>query len=169
MRIFIAIIIVVFTRFSAHASEPISEMRGLAPFTGTWEQVMTDDAKSKPDVQVWEWAFGGKVVRIIHGNGSYGGESLIHWDSQQEKIIFRYITNAGFYTDGIMTPAEHGFDVHEHIRGAKSGPSEALSHYRITGGGNLHVKAKFKMNDVWGEPFTSTYKPAPDAVVKYDN
>jgi len=169
MRLIPILIVAALVCFPAKAADPIPPLKLLAPFTGTWQQVIAADAKNRADVQKWEWAFKGKVVRIIHGSGDYGGESLIHWDAQQEKIIFRYVTNAGFYTDGVMTANPEGFDVHEFVRGAKSGPTEVVSKYSITADGALQIIAKFKMAGEWAEEFTSLYKRAPGAEVLYTN
>lgn len=169
MHILLVAVIATLLSFSTKAAEPIPEMVALAPYVGTWEQVLTDGSTEQPDIQKWEWAFKGKVVRILHGNGNYGGESLIHWDGVQQKILFRYVTNDGFYTDGVMTPTETGFDVIETIGGAKAGPSEVRSAYSITAEGRLQIKARFKMNGKWQKGFTNTYKHNADAVVRYDN
>jgi len=169
VRILLIVFIATILSFSTKATEPIREMAALAPYVGIWEQVLADGSTDQPDVQKWEWAFKGKVVRILHGSGSYGGESLIHWDTVQQKILFRYVTNDGFYTDGVMTPTETGFDVTEVIGGAKAGPSEVQSVYSITADGHLQVKANFKMGGKWQEGFTNTYRRNPDAEVKYDN
>ena len=169
MRLIPILILAALFNLPAKAANPIPPLQQLAPFTGTWTQVIAASAKGNPDVQRWEWAFKGKVVRIIHGSGDYGGESLIHWDAQQKKIIFRYVTNAGFYTDGVMTPTQEGFDVHEFVRGSKSGPSEVATKYSITADGTMKVIGKFKMAGKWAEEFTSVYKRTPDAEVKYTN
>ena len=169
MRIFIISILAIFYSVSTSASEPIAELKLLAPFTGVWKEVQAQNAKGNPDVQRWEWAFKSQVLRIIHGSGSYGGESLIHWDAVREKIIYRYVTNGGFYTDGVITPAEGGFNSLEKIGGTKSGPSDVKSLYQITENGNMQITITFKMNGEWANSFTSTYMPAPDAKIIYEN
>lgn len=169
MRIFIVSVTIIVLSVSAAASEPIPEMKSLAPFAGVWKETKAQNAKGSPDVQRWEWAFKGQVMRIIHGSGSYGGESLIHWDARQGQIIYRYVTNDGFYTDGLITPAEGGFNSLEKIGGAKSGPSAVKAQYRIAENGDMQVTVAFKMNGEWSDPFTSIYKPAPGEKILYDN
>ncbi len=156
----------------ARAAEPIPELAPLAPFAGkTWKSVSgsVDGGEDFTDISKWEWAMHGRVVRITHsvGGGSYGGESLIHWDAQQGKIIFRYVTTAGFYTDGVITPVEGGIEVHEIVRGAKSGPSETRSAYLMKDG-EIHGWAQFRTDGTWGERSDFRYIEAPDAVPVID-
>lgn len=159
--------------FSAHLSaEPIEQLAPLAPFTGkTWRTVdgSVDGSENFSDISKWEWILHGRVVRITHsvGGGSYAGESLIHWDDVQGKIIYRYVTTAGFYTDGVITPVEGGIDVHEFIRGSKGGPTETLSGYRIENG-QMHGWSKLLTDGVWSEANTFVYEEAPDAVPNID-
>jgi len=166
------VIILAFAGLAAHAQEPIKELAALAPFTGkTWKSISgsVDGSEDFTDISKWEWAMHGRVVRITHsvGGGSYGGESLIHWDAQQEKIIFRYVTTAGFYTDGVITPIENGIEVHEFVRGAKSGPTETRSAYMIKDG-EMHGWAQIKANGEWGEASNFRYAEAPDTVPEID-
>ncbi|WP_020399629.1 hypothetical protein [Kordiimonas gwangyangensis] len=152
MRLIVATILA-FMSVKAFAYEPIPELAPLAPFVGkTWksEGDGSDESEASADISKWEWAMHGRAVRITHavGGGSYGGESLIHWDAQLQKIIFRYLTTAGFYTDGVITPTDDGIEVHEYVRGAKSGPTEARSGYKMSGG-EMHGWAQFKVDGEW--------------------
>ncbi|SDE68848.1 hypothetical protein [Kordiimonas lacus] len=154
----------------ARAGDPIPELVILKPFIGTWKTI--SDAPNEPnsftDVAKWECILNGRVVRITHNvnDGAYAGESLIHWDGQQQKIIYRYVTTAGFYTDGVITPADDGgIDVHEYVRGATSGPTETLSHYEVKDDGRIHAWSKFLTGDAWTEPNTVIYEHAPEAQV----
>ncbi len=166
MRFLIAALILL---VSASASaEPIKELASLAPFTGkTWRTIdgSVDGSDNFVDTSKWEWILHGRVVRITHsiGDGSYAGESLIHWDDVQGKIIYRYVTTAGFYTDGVITPVENGIEVHEFVRGSKSGPTETLSAYRIEDG-RMHGWSKLLIGGVWGEANEFVYEETPDAV-----
>lgn len=146
---------------AGQATDPIPELAPLVPFTGkTWRAVGNDDGFE--DVARWEWILKGRVMRITHvvGDGAYAGESVIHWDDVQEKIIYRYVTTAGFYTDGVITPVDGGFDVHEYVRGAKSGPTETLSGYRIKDG-QMHTWAKLLTDGKWSEVSEYVYEEAP--------
>lgn len=171
MHLIPAIILTVLFSFSLKAAEPIPELKSLEPFIGTWKTVSgsADGSQNFEDVSKWEWAFGGKIVKITHSvnQGSYFGESLIGWDAQQGKIVYRYVNNAGFYTDGVITPTSDGIEVHEYVRGANSGPSETLSGYKIDEQGNMVTWSKFKTDDKWGETNKSVYASSPDATVVF--
>ena len=169
MRTILIALAILFVNFSVKAAEPIKELQVLAPFIGTWKTVggSVDGSQNFEDVSKWEWAMGGKIVKITHSvnKGAYFGESLIGWDAQQEKIVYRYVNNAGFYTDGVITPGENGIDIHEFVRGAKGGPTETMANYRIDADGTMKAWSKFKADGNWGEASNVTYERSPDAVV----
>lgn len=83
----------------------------LKPLIGKTFRAMREDrgpnaaqATSGDDVMRWEWAIRGKAVRVVHAfeDGSYGGETLIHFDRDRRELVYRYVTTAGFYTQGVM-------------------------------------------------------------------
>jgi len=170
MRLFLFIMTTLIAAAGTKA-EPIKELAALAPFTGkTWRSVSgsVDGSADFSDVSKWEWTLGGRVVRITHSvnQGAYAGESLIHWDDVKEKIIFRYVTTAGFYTDGVISATDGGIEVHEIVGGAKSGPSETLSGYSVRDG-RLYTWAKIKANGEWSEISETVYEQAPGAEVVF--
>lgn len=170
MRILLIAVTIFVSSFATKAIEPLKELSALAPFIGTWQTIgdSVDGSSDFEDISKWEWAFGGKIVKITHSvnKGAYYGESLIGWDAQQQKIIYRYVNNAGFFTDGIITPKENNaISVHEIVRGSRSGPSETLSEYWIDENGMLKAWSQLKTGDKWSEKNNVAYKPAPDAAV----
>lgn len=169
MRMLLLFLFAALTPISDATAEPLSELKPLAPFVGIWTETKAQDAKGSPDVQSWEWAFRGQVMRIMHGSGSYGGESLIHWDGNKGKIMFRYVTNAGFYTDGVITPVDGGFSSHEIIGGTASGPKQIRAEYRISDAGKMLVTVKAKNGDKWENAFAVIYIRTPAAIVTYEN
>lgn len=168
MRYLISALLFVFSLPSS-ASEANEKLSVLAPFLGTWTSTSgsVNDQQTFQDISKWEWAYGGNVIRITHSinEGDYAGESLIHWDGVQGKIIYRYVTTASFYTDGVITPKEDGsIEVHEFVRGSETGPTESLSGYRVERG-QLKTWSKFKTNGKWADPSEVTYNRTPDAKV----
>jgi len=156
---------------AARAADPAPELAMLKPFIGTWKTVSgaVDGSEDFTDISKWEWILKGQVVRITHSvnDGAYAGESLIHWYGQQQKIIYRYVTTAGFYTDGEITAADAGgIDVREYVRGAASGPTETRAHYAVTADGRIEAWSKFLVDGKWTEANTVTYEAAPDVEVK---
>ncbi|TNE67746.1 MAG: hypothetical protein EP335_00545 [Alphaproteobacteria bacterium] len=160
-----------FFGFSARAAEPAPELAPLAPFVGTtWKSVSGGFPGETDfhDISKWEWAMNGQVIRITHSinDGAYGGESLIHYDADQDRIIFRYVTTDGFYTDGVITLTDAGFDAHEAIRSAKGGPTEAKSSYSIRDG-NMHATAQVLTDGKWSDSSETVYAASPDSVVRF--
>jgi hypothetical protein len=167
MRILASALIGLILTATSLSADPIKELSPLAPFIGTWKTTggSVDGTQSFEDVSRWQWAFGGKIVKITHSvnQGAYFGESLISWDGQQQKIVYRYVNNAGFYTDGVITPVDDGIEVHEFVRGSLSGPTETLSGYRVDSDGLMQAWSKFKADGKWGEATTVSYAQAPNA------
>ena len=93
------------------AAETGSLIEALEPFRPflckTWRGPFKDSKPDKPiiDVARWERALNGKAVRVLHSvnDGSYGGESIVRWDSGSKQITYHYFTTAGFMTSGTMT------------------------------------------------------------------
>ena len=95
---------------------PHEKLMILDPFIGTWK---AEVGKDTFDVSRYEWVLGGKAVRITHSinDGDYGGEALLHWNTDKAAITYRYVTTASFYTEGTITPTDNGFDAHEMVYG----------------------------------------------------
>ena len=171
MRYIFCAIVMLTATFGIKATEPAEELKGLIPFIGTWTSLSEtlDPRKKFTDVARWEWAFGGKIVRIIHSvnGGAYAGESLIQWDAADQQIIYRYVNNGGFYTDGVITERSYGsIIVHEYIRGTtEEGPTETRAGYSIKNG-QMYSWTQFKLRGVWGEKSEVIYERTPDAKPK---
>lgn len=137
------------------------------PFIGTWEAEFADGTR---DVSQYEWILGGKAIRIMHSinDGDYGGEALIHWNTDKEVINYRYVTTTTFYTEGTITPAENGFDAHEIVHGNMGGITETRAGYTMKGG-DIHVWSQFLKDGEWAEKTQATYVKAPDATVNFQS
>ena len=137
----------------------------LAPFIGTWKADFVDGAS---DVSTYRWILGGKAVRIMHSinDGDYGGETLLHWNTDKQAITYRYVTTASFYTEGAITPTDHGFDAHEVVHGNMGGITETRAGYTMKEG-EFQVWSQFLKNGEWTEKTQSTYRKAPDAEVRF--
>ena len=167
MRIILASILLLASA-TATAAEPIAELKALAPYIGTWTSIQKpDDCEKFVDVQKWEWAFRGQVIRLTHSvnGGEYAGESLIHWDATAKNIIYRYVNTSNFYTDGIITILKDGsLEVRENIFSSNKMGRQSHSGYRIEDG-KMHSWSKFLTEGTWGEADHYTYNNTPDAVI----
>lgn len=62
------------------------------------------------DIQKWEWALGGTAILIRHAleDGSYGGNTYVYKDAASGDLVYVYITNAGFRTEGVILLNDDG-------------------------------------------------------------
>ncbi len=75
---------------------------------------------AKDDIQHWSWVLGGAAIKISHAieDGSYGGDSYVYKDAATGELVYIYITNAGFRTDGTITLNPDGsFSAEEAVTG----------------------------------------------------
>ena len=144
---------------------PHEKLTVFSPFIGTWKAQFDDDTT---DVSNWEWIMGGKALRIMHSinDGNYGGEALLHWNTDKEAITYRYVTTATFYTEGTITPTENGFDAHEIVFGNMGGITETRSSYSLEEG-EMRVWSQFLKDGEWAEKTQATYVKAADAEVRF--
>jgi hypothetical protein len=171
MRTLLITLSIFVVSLSISAAEPIKELSPLSPFIGTWQTVggSVDGSDDFEDISRWEWAFDGKIVKITHSvnQGAYYGESLIGWDAQKSEIVYRYVNNAGFFTDGVITPVSDArISVHEVVRGSTSGPTETLSEYWIDEAGLLKAWSKLKIDGKWTEQNDVSYARNHDVAPK---
>lgn len=150
----------------AHAQEMNHDKLSVfAPFIGTWKAEFADGTN---DVSNYAWILGGKALRIMHSinDGDYGGEALVHWNTDKEAITYRYVTTATFFTEGTITPTESGFDAHEIVYGNMGGITETRAGYTVKEG-EIHVWSQFLKDGEWADKTQATYVKAPDAAVKF--
>jgi len=165
MKYFILILYLILITPAFGQDTPGEKLAVFAPFIGTWKAEFADGTH---DVSNYEWILGGNAVRIMHSisEGAYGGEALIHWNTDKEAITYRYVTTASFYTDGTITPTENGFDAHEVVHGNMGGISETRAGYTMKDG-EIHVWSQFFKDGEWAEKTTTTYVTAPGVEVRF--
>jgi len=144
---------------------PHEKLTVLSPFIGTWKAEFADGTH---DVSNYQWIMGGKALRIIHStnDGDYGGEALVHWNTDKEAITYRYVTTATFYTEGTITPTENGFDAHEIVHGNMGGITETRAGFAMKDG-KFHVWSQFLKDGEWTEKTRLTYVRTEDAEVRF--
>jgi hypothetical protein len=127
-------------------------LESFRPFLGkTWRGEFKESKPDKPvvDVSRWERALNGKAIRVLHSvnDGAYGGESLMFWDSEQQKLRYYYFTTAGFHTSGVITVTEKKIIATEKVTGSANGISEVRSTTEIQADGTLSTKAEYLDKD----------------------
>lgn len=141
-------------------ADPFADISG---FVGkTWRGEGTGpDGKPMVDQSRWEWALGGRAVRITHilSDLSYGGETLVFWDKPRQTLIYHYFTTAGFHTQGVMRADGPGRLIAE---------EDVAGHPKITKvrstmvikDGTLTNQAEFLADGKWSPGHTITYRQA---------
>ncbi|HLP57495.1 MAG TPA: hypothetical protein VK186_01635 [Candidatus Deferrimicrobium sp.] len=155
---------------NAAQEDSIDPLSPFKPFIGkTWKGTLNDPSEPKPmiDVSHWERALNGRAVRIFHSvnDGEYGGETIILWDADKEKLIYYYFTTAGFFTNGTMTIENTKFISHEIVTGNQKGITEVKSVSEILPDGKLSVKAQYFQNGKWEDGHQVIYVQDPKAKV----
>jgi hypothetical protein len=149
-------------------SEKVDPFASFTPFIGqTWKGEGKDAAgKTLTDIARWEWALGGKAVRIVHmlADASYGGETMIFWDAAKKNLIYHYFTTAGFHTQGVMVTQGPGkITAEEEVTGHPSVRKVRSTMMAVDG--KLAVQSEFLANDQWSFGHSFSYTPtSPDAL-----
>lgn len=155
------IVVLLFSRVAFAESLLVKELRVFEPYLGTWQSDFPT-AKGQPamqDVSTWERALNGTTVRTLHSinEGMYGGESLIFWDKDKQRIVFYYFTTAGFYTQGWMEMVnDHSFVAYEDVVGNQDGITQVMSLSRLFKD-KMVIETQYLKAGEWTEPESRTY------------
>lgn len=147
-----------FTPVRAADADPFADIAG---FVGkTWKgEGKGPDGKPITDISRWEWALGGRAIRVTHSlaDASYGGETMIFWDAPSKSLIYHYFTTAGFHTQGIMRADGPGrLIAEEEVKGHPK-ISRVRSTMVLTGDG-MTTNAEFLSDANWTPGHSFVYK-----------
>ena len=150
---------------AAEAGSLDPQLEPLRPLLGkTWKGAFKNSTPEKPiiDVANWERALNGKAVRVLHSinEGTYGGESIIFWDKENQTLAYHYFTTAGFITIGTVKVEGGKFITNEKVSGDAGGTTEVRGTHELRKDGKLHVKTEYLVNGEW--------KPGREAVYEDD-
>ncbi|MDZ7335105.1 MAG: hypothetical protein ONB32_08085 [candidate division KSB1 bacterium] len=145
-------------------------LKPFLPFVGkTWRGEFADSTAKEPmvDISRWELILNGQAIRVMHSlnNGIYGGETIIMWDKEKEKLVFFYFTTAGFYTTGTFTLEGDRFISHEMVTGNQNGITEVKATGELLPDGRMHSKSQYLQNGKWVDGHEIFYKEDPTARV----
>lgn len=143
----------------------------LAPYVGkTWSGTL-QEASDRPmvDVARWERALNGKAIRILHSmnDGVYGGETIIRWNADADRIEFYYFTTEGFMTTGTMRVEDGRFISHEHVQGNEDGITEVRATGEVLPDGRLRSTSEYLRDGEWQPGHVIVYEEAPGAEVRF--
>ncbi len=168
----VALLAVLLAPPTAGAVTPNEHLAPLAPFVGkTWRGEFVDSTPEDPrvDVQRWEWALNGQGIRIVHSlnDGEYGGETMVMYDRERERLIYFYFTTAGFYTTGTIVADDGMFVSHEEVVGSTEGVTAVRSTSRILDDGRLESHSEYLKNGEWVPGHGVVYEEDPTAEVVF--
>ena len=161
-----------FAAYSAEEPKLDPRLEPLRPFLEkTWKGHFKNSTAEKPvvDVARWERALNGKAVRITHSinNGSYGGESIVMWDTKKQAVGYHYFTTAGFMTMGTMTFTNGKVLTHEIVTGSSGGVTEVKATTEMRSDGTFIVKNEHLKSGEWTPGRETIYREDPSAKVVF--
>jgi len=119
------------------------------------------DPDAKADIQKWSWALGGTAIKIRHAieDGSYGGDTYVYKDAAAGGLVYVYITNAGFRTEGTITINEDGsYTADEAVTGHPT-ITMVRSTSRLNEDGSSTMASEMLENGEWTPGHSFTYQP----------
>ena len=134
----------------------------LSDFVGkSFRGIPGSDPDGKADIQVWSWALGGSAIKIQHAieDGSYGGDSYVYKDAATGDLVYVYITNAGFRTEGIMTLNGDGSYTAEEAVSGHPSITMVRSTSRQNEDGSTNVVSEILDDGTWKPGHSFTYLP----------
>lgn len=124
------------------------------------------------DIQKWEWALGGTAILIRHAleDGSYGGDTYVYKDAASGDLVYVYITNAGFRTEGVILLNDDGsYTAEEDVAGHPT-ITKVRSTSVINEDGSSRMTSEYLDGGDWvpGHAFNyvPTEKPLPKLIPK---
>lgn len=169
LSLFLIVAVLAFNSFIAQATtKPLAkELKMFQPYIGAWQSEFppAKDGSKMIDVSVWERALNGKALRTLHSinDGAYGGESLIFWDKEKQKLVFYYFTTADFMTSGeIEVLSDNSFAAYEDVKG-ESAMSKGITKVRsisTLSKSEITVETAYLKNGEWTEPQKRIYVPS---------
>jgi len=134
----------------------------LTDFVGkSFRGIPGGDADAKADIQKWSWALGGAAIKISHAieDGSYGGDTYVYKDAATSDLVYVYITNAGFRTEGTITLNQDGsYTADEAVTGHPT-ITMVRSTSRLNADGSSSMTSEMLENDEWRPGQSFTYQP----------
>ncbi|MEM9939496.1 MAG: hypothetical protein AAF768_11650 [Pseudomonadota bacterium] len=121
-------------------------------------------SEAKADIQQWNWALGGSAILIKHAieDGSYGGNTYVYKDAASGDLVYVYITNAGFRTEGSMTVNDDGTYIAEEAVEGHPSITKVRSTSRLADDGSTLMTSEYLDDGVWTPGHRFLYKPTSD-------
>lgn len=122
------------------------------------------------DVVMYERALNGQAIRSYHSinDGAYGGETLVRWDEEEQKLVLHYFTTEGFLTVGTMTVEGDELHSWEKVENpALAGGVTEVRAVSTLSPERIEVRSEYLKDGTWIPGHTAVYEPAPGAEVNF--
>ncbi len=169
----LALIAVTASGRAANAPPLDEHLEAFRPFLNkTWRGEFKNSNSNRPpmmDVARWERALNGQAIRVLHSvnDGIYGGESILRWDKDANRIVYHYFTTAGFMTTGSIAVSDGKFVSLEKVTGDAHGVTEVRTTTEFKTDGSFVTTSEYLRE---GQPAGGRevhYREDPEAEVKF--
>ena len=140
-----------------------SRLKGLEKFLGkTYKGEFLNSSQENPlfDMMFWERALNGNAVRILHSvnEGEYGGETIIMWNPDKNKLYSWYFNTGGSQSEGTVEIDTDHCLIIENVSKNKNGIKKVKTIYKYTRSGEINCKVKYFINNIWFDAHNHLYK-----------
>ena len=120
-----------------------------------------NSTKEKPliDVIYFERILNGEAIRISHSvnRGEYGGQYIITWNSDIERIESYYFSTGGEIRVSIVSIIDKEITIEEDFSKNKNGIQKVKKIYRINEEGFLENHIEYLINNLWVKSHEMNY------------
>jgi len=119
---------------SSQTTATFDKLQPLAFLAGScWKGTFAGRAVT--DEHCFRWVYDGRFLRdhhVVRGDSiPYEGESTYAWDGAQKRIVYWYIAQPGFYSQGTVEPTAGALVFHDNL--VTSSSRQLLTTWRQTG------------------------------------
>ena len=173
-KLFAIIVIISFCFSNVNDEKQLSkELNGFKNFLGrTFEGEFHNSTQSNPliDVMCFERILNGYGIRITHSvnNGEFGGEMIIMWNAEINKLESFYFTTGGMRSRSIVEVMNNQINFIEDVSKNNNGIKKVKKIYRIKDSGRLESQIKYYMNNIWVNSHELFYNEIPFSKVNFN-
>ena len=169
MRHFLCILLPVLivsgqTKSKLFLSEHLIEME---LFIGnTYKGNFINSTRENPmiDILSFERSLNGNAIKVIHSvnNGEFGGETMVMWNPEKERLQSWYFTSAGSLTIQNVQIKKDTFISTENVERNKNGITKVKTIIEVLHGNQIKKRTKYLMNNLWKDGSETIYNKVND-------
>ena len=145
-------------------SEHLIKMK---PFIGnTYKGNFINSTKENPmiDILSFQRVLNGNAVKVIHSvnNGEFGGETMVMWNPEKERLQSWYFTSAGSLTIQNVQIKKDTFISTQNVERNKNGITKVKTIIEVLHGNQIKKRTKYLMNNLWKDGSETIYNKVHD-------